>query len=57
MEVVFSVYFNSEQGQKVSQKLSRNLEGLFVFGIDSPPSFYVHLMPIKKQLVLEKEIF
>lgn len=55
MEVVFSICFNSEQGQKVSQKLTGDLEGLF--GIDSPACFYVQLMPVKKQFVLEKYIF
>lgn len=57
MEVVFSICFNSEQGQKVSQNLTGNLEGLFAFGIDSPACFCVQLMPVKRQFVFEKEIF
>lgn len=57
MEVDFSVCFSSKQGQKVSQYLTRDLEGLFAFGIDSPACFCVQLMPVKKLYILEKEIF
>lgn len=53
----FSTCFHSEEGQKVSQKLTRNLEGLFAFGIDSPACFCVLLMSLKKKFVLEKQIF
>lgn len=53
----FSICFHSEEGQKVSQKLTRDLEGLFAFGIDSPACFCVQLMPLKKKFVLEKQIF
>lgn len=53
----FSICFHSEEGQKVSQKLTRDLEGLFAFGIDSPACFHVQIMPLEKEFELDKQLF
>lgn len=52
--VFFSICFYSEEGQKVSQELTRDLEGLFALGIDSAACFCVHMMPWKKKIELDK---
>lgn len=55
--VFFPICFHSVEGKRVSQKLTRDHEGLFAFGIGSPVCFCVQMMPLKKKFVLEKQTF